>query len=301
VPTPCISCHVNNSTLTSAACYGCHVAAWQSTATLGGAVPNHITAGFPTDCSICHSTANWTSSTFNHSTTGFALTGMHISPLPTPCISCHVNNNYTLNSAACYGCHVPAWQSTATIGGAVPNHITAGYPQTCESCHTTSSWLGAVFNHATTGFALTGMHVSPVPTPCTSCHITSAVPPIDCYSCHTAAWQSTATLGGQVPNHLATDATAALIVPASCATCHNTTSWLGATFTHSWWNVNHGNAGGICANCHTNSLGAAANYTVFQCTQCHGGNNAANFNHPGVSGYVYNSINCYNCHKNGGG
>jgi len=227
---------------------------------------------------------------FDHSTTGFPLTGMHVSPVPTPCISCHVNNNYTLNSTLCYGCHVAAWQSTTTLGGSVPNHMTAGYPTTCESCHTTTSWLGAVFDHNKTPFPLTGAHVTVA---CNLCHTGSTPPPLDCYSCHTAAWQSTATLGASVPNHLATDAAVIGIVPSACATCHTTTNWLGATFTHSYFPVNHGNANGVCSACHTSTT----NYTNFQCTICHGGGVSANFHHPNVGGYVYNSVNCYQCHK----
>jgi hypothetical protein len=110
-------------------------------------------------------------------------------------------------------------------------------------------------------------------------------------------------MGGSVPNHMAVDAAVAGIIPAACATCHNTTSFAVATFTHSWFPENHGNnaAGGICANCHTNTLGGvSANYAVFQCTGCHGGNNAANFHHPSVGGrFVYNSVNCYQCHPRG--
>ena len=366
-PTPCISCHVgNNYTLTAAstACYGCHVAAWQSTATLGGAVPNHATAGFPQTCESCHTTSTWTGGVFNHATTGFALTGAHVSP-PAPCASCHVNGNYTLSSPACYGCHVVAWQSTATLGGSVPNHITAAFPQDCSLCHTTSVWTGGVFNHASTGFALTGMHISPSPTPCVSCHVgnnyTLTAASTACYGCHITAWQSTATLGGAVPNHVAASfpqdcslchttstwlgsvfnhnatifpltgfhATAAVTCamchvnnnyttlptdcygchaaayntttnpahaaagfPTTCATCHTTAAWTGATFNHTYFPLNHGNANGVCATCHINP----ANYLVFQCTQCHGGGNAANFNHPNVGGYVYNSVNCYQCH-----
>ena len=291
-PTPCVSCHVaNNYTLNSTACITCHLTSWNSTTTLGGVVPNHITAGFPQDCSLCHSTTNWTTSTFNHNTTTFPLTGAHTS---VACALCHVNGNYSGTLPTdCKSCQITQWQSTTTIGGAVPKHITAGYPTTCASCHTTTSWLGAVFNHATTGFPLTGAHVN---TACALCHTSAAVPPKDCYSCHTAAWQSTSTLGGQVPNHLASDASTIGIVPASCATCHTTTNWLGATFTHNFFNINHGNSGGICANCHTSPT---TTYTAFQCTGCHGNNVSANFNHPGVGGYVYNSVNCYACHKGG--
>ena len=295
-PTPCASCHVsNNYTLNSTACYGCHLAAWQSTTTLGGTVPNHITAGFPTDCSLCHSTANWTTSTFNHSTTTFPLTGAHTT---VACASCHANGNYSGTLPTdCYSCHVAQWQSTTTLGGSVPNHITSGYPTTCASCHTTTSWLGAVFNHNTTGFPLTGAHITVA---CTLCHTSSAVPPTDCYSCHTAQWQSTATMGGTVPNHLAADASAAGIIPTACATCHTTTNWLGATFTHSWWNINHGNSGGVCATCHTSP---STTYTLFACSNssCHTRPGIDN-KHQGNGSYVWSSgVTCYTCHQNGGG
>ena len=436
-PTPCVSCHVNNNyTLSSTDCYGCHQAAFQSTQTLGGSVPNHVTAGFPTgaaqcatchtittwaagvfnhsttgfpltnshatvacalchignnysltigptdcgnsgchlttwqqtnapphpaagatfaaaNCSTCHTTSSWTTATFNHSTTGFALTGLHVSPTPTPCVSCHVSNNFTLSSAACYGCHVVAWQSTARLGGVVPNHITAAFPTDCSLCHTTSAWTGAVFNHAATGFPLTGFHATVpcagchinnnysitittcvschltnyqgtaapnhaqvgFPTDCTLCHTTSAwqpstfnhntttfpltgfhatsVPcaschvnnnfttlPIDCYGCHKTAYQSTTN-----PNHVAAG------FPTTCATCHTTTAWTGATFAHTLFPLNHGGANGVCATCHTNS----SNYAVFQCTICHT-KAATDPKHSGNNNYVWNSINCYQCH-----
>jgi hypothetical protein len=291
-PTPCAACHINNNfTLNSTACYGCHTTDWQNTATLGGTVPNHITAGFPTDCSICHSTANWTTSTFNHATTTFPLAGAHTT---TACALCHTNGNYSGTlPTTCDGCHDPLYQSTATLGGSVPNHVTLSYPKTCDSCHTTVAWTGAVFNHSTTGFPLTGAHTTVA---CNLCHTTSNPPPTDCYSCHTAEWQSTTNLGGQVPNHLATDASAIGIAPAACSTCHTTTNWLGAAFTHNFFPTNHGNSGGTCANCHTSP---STTYTLFQCTGCHGNNNAANFSHPNVGGYVYNSVNCYQCHPKG--
>jgi hypothetical protein len=295
-PTPCASCHINNNySLNSTACITCHLDKWQSTTTLGGSVPNHITAGFPQDCSICHSTSNWTTSTFNHNSTTFPLTGAHTT---VACTLCHVNNNYSGTlPTTCDGCHDPLYQSTATMGGAVPNHVALAYPKTCDSCHTTVAWTGATFNHNTTGFPLTGAHVSVA---CNLCHTTSAPPPTDCYSCHTAQWQSTATLGGTVPNHLASDASTIGIIPTACSTCHNTTSWLGATFTHSFWNINHGNAGGVCATCHTNP---STTYTAFVCSNgtCHP-QAQVNQIHQGNSSYVYSTgATCYACHKNGGG
>jgi hypothetical protein len=277
----------------STACVSCHSADFQK-----ATVPNHVTGKFSSTCEACHTSVDswFGTAAFNHSATGFALTGMHVSPSPTPCVSCHVNNNYTLSSAACYGCHADKWQSTTTLGGNVPNHILSGYPTTCESCHTTNSWSGAVFNHSATGFPLTGAHTSVA---CSLCHITSATPPTDCYSCHTAQWQSTAKLGGSVPNHVAAGASAAGIVTSACSTCHNTTSWLGATFTHNFWSVNHGNASGVCAACHSDS----ANYVIFMCSNgaCHTRPGIDN-THQGNGSFVWSSgVTCYRCHQNGGG
>jgi hypothetical protein len=380
VTTPCASCHTNNNyNLTSTDCYGCHQTAWNSTTTMGGSVPNHVQAGFPTSqCSSCHDTVTWADSTFNHgstgfplthghanvacaachlnnnynlkiaptdcgnsgchltlwqqtnnpthstagaafaaancanchttqgwdaasfdhSVTGFALTGTHASPTPTPCSACHTNNNYTLNSSDCMGCHSSAWKSTATIGGAVPNHIAAGFPNTaamCASCHPITKWADGKFDHSTTGWALTGYHLTS--TTCNQCHInnnfTLTSANTACYGCHVAAWQSTQTLGGTVPNHVAAG------YPTTCDTCHNTTSWLGATFNHTYFPIPH--HGSVCSDCHL----VSTNYATFSCINCHTNpyhtQAQTDPQHQGVGGYVYGPTTCYNCHKNGGG
>jgi hypothetical protein len=278
-PAPCVSCHVsNNYTLNSTACYGCHTTEWQSTTTLGGAVPNHITGAFPTDCSVCHTTAAWTGAVFDHTTTGFALTGFHAT---VACTSCHVNNNYSITVTTCVSCHLTDFNGTTN-----PAHAAAGFPQTCELCHSTTNWTSSTFNHATTTFPLTGFHTTVA---CALCHVNNnyTTLPTDCYSCHTVDYNGTTN-----PAH------AAAGFPTTCATCHTTTAWTGAVFNHTWFPETHGNANSVCATCHTNP----ANYTVFTCTQsCHGSGVAANFKHPGVGNYVYNSINCYQCHPKGSG
>ncbi|MGC2768359.1 MAG: hypothetical protein WB607_22845 [Candidatus Acidiferrum sp.] len=185
---PCAQCHVNNNyKLTVTDCYnsGCHTADWNRTATLGGAVPNHVAAQFPTSlCSTCHDTISWADGKFDHSTTGWALTGGHVVPTPggvQACTDCHVNNNYSLTSAntACYGCHQAQWNSTQTLGGSIPNHIAAGYPTTCDSCHTTGSWLGATFDHT----------YFPIPhhgSVCNDCHqVSTDYSGFTCINCHT--------------------------------------------------------------------------------------------------------------------
>ena len=67
----------------------------------------------------------WTDGNFDHSSTGFPLTGLHTVP-PRECTDCHINNNYNLNSTACVTCHLKDYQGTTN-----PNHVT-GIPQTCD-------------------------------------------------------------------------------------------------------------------------------------------------------------------------
>jgi hypothetical protein len=350
----CTQCHVNgNYNLTSAntACVSCHLTDFNSTNN-----PPHASAGFPQTCQTCHSTTNWTSATFNHTTTGFALTGAHTT---LQCAQCHVNNNYSLTSGACAQCHQADFNGTTN-----PNHVQSGFPTTCDQCHTTTSWAGATFNHASTGFVLSGAHAS---LQCTQCHNTTFSPsgaysftnaaciqchqtdykgtnapphatvgfPTTCDACHNFTnWQNATfnhnTTTFPLTGYHATNVTCAQChvnnnyttlptncdgchdadykgttnpnhasagFPTTCDTCHATTSWAGATFNHTYFPTNHGNANGVCATCHTNS----SDYSVFQCTGCHGNNNSANFKHPNVGGYVYNSANCYQCHPKGNG
>src|SRR2546421_6210921 len=394
-PTPCASCHVSNSyTLNSTDCMGCHLAAWQSTPTFGGNVPDHIKAGFPStasacatchpitkwadgkfdhnafgfpltnshalvanggkvascaschignnyslniaatdcgnagchlttwqttnnpvhpkagapfaaaNCSTCHNTITWNTATFDHSATGWALTGSHrMAPAGkvVACTDCHVGNNYTFTAANtdCYGCHMAAWQSTATLGGHVPNHITPRLPNSQSATrHATLLWADGRFDHSATGWPLQGAHVT---TPCASCHLgtnafalTSAN--TDCYGCHQAAWLSTQTLGGAVPNHVAA------LYPTTCLTCHITwvtTGWLGATFNHTWFRIPHN--GSVCSDCHL----VSTNYKTFSCEDCHtkptahrAGMSPPNVCTPSPACWFNPPTRCYDCHKN---
>jgi hypothetical protein len=402
----CTDCHVgNNYTFTSANtdCYGCHQTAWKSTPSFGGAVPNHITAGFPTSlCSQCHDTIVWTDSTFNHANTGFPLSNSHqIAPAgkvtgcdqchvgnystlaiqPTDCgnsqchlttwqttnnpvhssagapfaaancstchntitwltavfdhsttgwpltgshqlapagkvvacTDCHVGNNYTFTAANtdCYGCHQTAWTSTQTIGGVVPNHITAGFSTAmCSTCHDTISWADGKFDHSTTGFPLQGPHmlpprtavtgaIGPMVNACTDCHIggnyTTGYPTTDCYGCHQTYYTNAQNYGANVPNHVTAN------YPTACISCHTpwvTQAWLGAVFTHTFFRIPHHSS--VCSDCHI----VTTDYKQFACTSCHTVPTAhrPGMSHPKVNGYIPppqpgSATVCYNCHK----
>ena len=270
----CVQCHIGyNFKGTLADCASCHLQEYTQTTN-----PNHLTADFSHDCSICHSSAAWIPSSFNHGKTHFPLTGSHVG---LPCETCHSSGQYAGLPANCDSCHLDRY-NTATN----PNHVTGNYPKDCSICHSTSAWTPANVNHALTRFPLTGAHVTVA---CTSCHINGVYTgtPTDCYSCHSREYTTVTD-----PNHVTAG------FPRDCAACHSTATWSGATFTHTQFPIysgTHANRWTSCSDCHTNS----SNYAVFSCTtSCHD-RTSMDSRHRGISGYVYNSTNCYSCHPSG--
>jgi len=278
-PRACADCHVNNNYQTlPTTCIGCHQTDYNNAKS---PVPH---TGFPTTCQNCHDTIQWTDGKFDHSQTGFPLTGSHTVP-PRACTDCHINNNYNLTSTLCITCHQTDFNNA---NSPVPH---TGFPTTCELCHDTIAWTDATFNHNNTPFPLTGSHTVP-PRVCADCHVNNNYQtlPTACIGCHQTDYNQTTN-----PGHAAQPQ----FFPTTCQNCHNTTNWQNATFNHTQYTqfpINHGGANGVCSTCHTNSN----NYSIFQCTNCHT-QSQTDQNHQGVKGYVYNSVNCYQCHSSGGG
>ena len=261
----CAQCHVNNNynlTVGNPVCWGCHQNDYNGTTS-----PAHLAGNFPQDCSLCHSTTTFTTSTFTHPSTPLALTGYHATMLTNnQCSYCH-GNNYTTTASDCWSCHQYDYNTLATN----PPHAAQGFPHDCSGCHTFVDWSGATFNHASTGFALTGAHTTQA---CTACHnatygnynLTAAQ--TACWTCHQADYNGTTN-----PPH----ATAGF--PQDCSQCHSTAAttppWAGATFTHPSTPL-------ALTGYHATML---ANN---QCNQCHVG--------AGAAAYTNTTTVCYNCH-----
>ncbi|MBL0158638.1 MAG: hypothetical protein IPP47_16260 [Bryobacterales bacterium] len=243
----CSACHVNNVYKgTPAACEGCHLKDYNKTTNN----PNHVTAGFPKDCAVCHTTTTWKGAAFNHNTaTKFPLTGFHTT---VPCASCHVNNVFKGTAATCDGCHLKDWTATTN-----PNHASAGFSKDCTVCHTTTTWKGAKFDHSRTKFPLTGGHAKPA---CTACHINGvyAGTPLNCDNCHLKDYN-----GASNPNHVTAG------FPKDCTVCHTTTAWKGAVFNHNTatkFPLTGFHTTVQCAACHVNNVYKG---TAATCEGCH--------------------------------
>ena len=270
----CIKCHATGYVNTSSECVSCHKKDYDVTKN-----PNHLTAKFSTDCEMCHSSNSWVPSTFNHNTsTRFPLTGGHVG---VDCATCHTNG-YTGTSMECVSCHLANYNATIN-----PAHATNNFSKECQNCHNANAWKPSTFNHNTsTSFPLTGGHVG---VDCIKCHATGYVnTSSECVSCHKKDYDATKS-----PAHLSSG------FSTDCKSCHTMVAWVPSTFNHeNLFPIKSGKHTGIaCTQCHF----VPTNYKSFSCTNCHEHNKTdMDKEHNGeVSGYVYNSTNCYNCHPRG--
>ena len=243
-----------------------------------------------TECARCHTSRSFIDPATmqrRHQLSRFPLTGSHAA---LECESCHRpvsagHMQFVGTQADCYGCHAADYRAART-----PDHVAGGFPQNCTSCHGSVSWHPARFDHERTRFPLTGAHRTAA---CASCHGDGvyAGKSTACVSCHQSDYDGTTN-----PAH------AAAQFSTACQTCHNTSSWDGASFDHdtNFFPIYSGRHAGLwsqCATCHN----VASNYSQFTCFSCHPHSDPTQTqsNHGGVSGYTYTSQACYSCHPRG--
>ena len=241
----CASCHINGKFKgTPKTCFACHAA------------KDKHNGQFGKDCASCHNTSGWKNVTFDHSTTAFPLTGAHTTAL---CTACHVNGVYKGTPKDCFSCHASKDKHMGQFG------------TNCGSCHNTSSWKGATFNHANTAFPLVGTHATVV---CASCHVNNVYKgtPKNCYACHAAKDKHNGQFG------------------TDCSACHKPTKWADVNFNHN--NTRFPLTGlhttVLCTACHLNGVYKG---TPTTCYACH----AAKDKHNGQFG-----TDCAACHVTSG-
>jgi len=157
--TPCIACHFINEQWTfrqvGSGCVDCHRDVHE-----GGLSEKYYPQK---DCKQCHTTEAWTRVTFEHSLTGFELTGKH---KITSCISCHTPEAGTASqdkkvfiglNNECSSCHNDQHGGQFNESG-----ITI-----CSKCHGTDQWKPSRFDHNTARFKLDGAHEKVA---CQKCH-----------------------------------------------------------------------------------------------------------------------------------
>ena len=268
----CRGCHSNTQknefVYISVACVECHRGDYNQTN-----LPNHVSLGLPFQCEQCHDVGQnaWQPARFDHSL--FPLEGAHAT---VPCSGCH-KGTFAGASVNCIDCHRNDFNNALS-----PNHVSGNFSTNCAFCHTTKSWQPANFNHALTGFPLTGGHNIQ---DCSKCHKNGQYGGLsaDCYSCHQADYNNSKN-----PNHAAGN------FPTTCKTCHTINGWSPATFDHSKTNfpLTGAHASRPCTDCHMNNQWSGLST---DCNSCHA-NDYANTNNPNHASANY-PHDCKQCHS----
>ena len=258
----CSDCHKGTVLNTKTECIECHQVQYDN-------AKDHKAQAYPVDCKLCHNINNWDNASFNHSLTNFPLTGAHTTTL---CAKCHVSG-YTGTKSDCNSCHTASFVSSQN-----PNHIAAGIPRLCETCHNTTAWKPSTFNHTATGFALTGGHAL-VPQ-CSQCHKGTLLNAnTECIACHQVQYDTAKDHKSQS-------------YPQDCKMCHNSNNWLNASFNHSQTSfpLTGVHATTLCAKCHVNGYAG----TKTDCNACHAAAYLASQSPNHVSAGI--PVLCETCH-----
>jgi hypothetical protein len=278
----CASCHEGGVYAgTPKVCEQCHLPDYQATT-----APAHASAGFPQTCESCHTPLGWQPANFTEHDAYYPLKGQHSRE---PCASCHIGGVFAGTPKECYACHQADYQ-----GVAQPNHVTGGFPQTCDTCHGFEAWKPAAFTDHDAYWPLTGKHLEAT---CAQCHANGvyAGTPRTCEGCHLDTYQGTTN-----PNHPGAG------IGQDCDTCHGTAGWQGASFpihNTSFFPVSGDHSGFKCADCHK-----TGQWEDFTCTGCHEGEHIVSKmdnKHQGVSGYASkvaalgHDAACLDCHPDG--
>ena len=178
----CTTCHVDGLTASlGKQCASCHAED-----------PHQMQLG--ERCESCHSETGWHAAVrFDHDLVPFPLLGKHRA---LECDACHASAAFHDAGSACVDCHAGADAHGGRFG------------QDCATCHNPQDWHAWVFDHAGTGFQLTGAHAT---VSCAACHEGPAArmdaAPSACGQCHRPDDPHGSEFG------------------ADCASCHTTDSF----------------------------------------------------------------------------
>ena len=174
---------------------------------------------------------------FDHDFTDFELLGAH---LEAECSDCHASDKKHRDAPSeCVGCHRDDKPHEDTMD------------DDCASCHESTEWANAKFDHDTTDYALLGKHRDAA---CLDCHEdqTFPNPPTTCFGCHEADDAHDGRSGNK------------------CETCHNPTDWHDSSFDHARdteFPLEGKHAEASCGDCHSEN--PFEDQMDMACVSCH--------------------------------
>lgn len=263
----CDACHSSfRKEAQNAKCLACHKPVGADVANRTG-FHGRFAPARSGSCNSCHgehkgagfALVRLESAHFNHGLADFQLTGGHVR---VACAQCHAGmRHFAAAPGTCAACHAKIDPHRGAMGG--------GLGRECQSCHTTAGWKQTLpFDHARTGFALTGGHRGAA---CLTCHVGQKWHGVAtaCVSCHA---RNDVHKGANGSN---------------CAQCHTTASWKSASFDHgtTGFPLVGGHAAATCGGCH--GANQATRHPTRDCNGCHAKSDV----HKGANG-----PQCAQCH-----
>jgi len=250
----CDACHAvaGSSDRMGYRCLACHTQVRNDIESRGGLHGRLLAT--TTNCRDCHTdhrgvTASLTLAdprVFPHEQTGYTLGAHRLREQGGTfgCRDCHGGSLTALPASTCIACHQalnpPAMALHQDAFGAV-----------CLNCHDGVETYGKAYDHAT--YPLVGGHAG---APCAACHRGATTPaalratPTECVACHAAKDIHQGRLG------------------ASCAECHTTDGWAGASVNHdrTRYPLVGKHVGVLCESCHVDRHWTGIGAT---CRSCH--------------------------------
>ncbi|MFM2065583.1 MAG: hypothetical protein RLZZ584_492 [Pseudomonadota bacterium] len=251
---------------------------------------------------------------FDHTRTGFALSGQHKQQR---CESCHVNGVFKGTPRDCASCHTSGARFARGNQVMPQNHLPTA--RGCDTCHGTQGFTGARFSHAgvkagscaschngVTANGKTAGHIATTAS-CDSCHRVGAawasnvqfdhagVAAGSCASCHNGAKAT-----GQSPRHVPNNSVSGMAT--SCDQCHRSgyASWLPAK-VHANFAISS-----QCASCHSGSTppavgkpATAVHANAGACEGCHTSTSVWALGARPDHASFTSATNCANCHNGG--
>ncbi|MFN8256059.1 MAG: cytochrome C [Bacteroidales bacterium] len=236
---------------------------------------------FGQNCKQCHSEVSFhtikNNKSFDHSSTGFQLEGMHAN---VSCTACHKRKlTDPLKHDNCTDCHPDYHKGQFAKSGISPD---------CIECHTVQGFSPSNFTidkHNQCKFKLTGSHLAVA---CTDCHKKQGAWNFrqigqNCSDCHQDIHKNYISQK-YYPN-------------GTCNSCHTDIAWNNVKFDHSKTNFKLTGAHTVasCRSCHfnkdkTNKIVQKFSGLATSCNVCHNDNHNRQFDKNGVT-------DCSLCHE----
>ncbi|UCG60792.1 MAG: hypothetical protein JSV52_10720 [Candidatus Zixiibacteriota bacterium] len=280
----CQSCHRGlprgDLSFETTRCVGCHQQNY-----LEAASPNHVSAGFSTDCDNCHQMSSWHPAMITEHDIFFPIfSGEHAGEWD-DCSTCHINpDNFA--EFSCFGCHEHNQTDTDADHVGIPAYNYNS--EDCYLCHPRGTADEFVAHDALYFPIYTGAHAA-VWDDCSDCHIDPNDKSVfSCTVCH----------GQSETNPIHGGITSYVWESSACLTCHPTGS--GGEYTEhdvAYFPIYTGTHGGTwddCTTCHTNP----ADRSEYTCLVCHPQGTIDPI-HLGMTSYSYVSTACFSCHPQG--